>query len=162
MSIKFGKTERKALIALIESAPEDDDECADELLALAVGLVEQRAKWTVVGQCRSGPNRGLVACLGMFSTERDAKTAAASFALDKANDIRWATLAAPVHHCTAAKLHQLFKPERGVDARLTEIRESVSAWQKQRECELLEWEASLTEDEKAALDERIEAVTEME
>ncbi len=162
MSIKFGKTERKALIALIESAPEDDDECADELLALAVSLVEQRAKWTVVGQCRSGPSRGLVACLGMFSTERDAKTAAASFALDKANDIRWATLVAPVHHCTAAKLHQLFKPERGVDARLTEIRESVSAWQKQRECELLEWEASLTEDEKAALDERIEAVTEME
>ena len=159
MPLKFGKAERSAILKLAEAEYDSDEAYADAILAAAVELVQGRAKFTVVGQCQDGPNRGAVTSLGLFSTEGEAKSASAALAFERNTEIHWATAVVPVHHMTAAKLHQMFAPEVKVSDREAEIRESVSAWQKQRECELLEWEASLSDEELDELERRVLAMT---
>lgn len=106
----------KAIVKILDSEEYESAEAmARALLDRAWQLLQERARFTVVGQLRySRQNGGYVdaddaraakVCLGLFATESDARRAGESLAYSAATgeEFRWWLL--PVEHATPAEIY---------------------------------------------------------
>lgn len=114
MSIKYGKTQVLKMVQAIDQDHATADDAA--LAALAVGeeLLEERAKYIVVGQLVGTKERGKIpasdpeaikVALGYYSTEGDALGAAASLWQSTATGDIYNTWVLPMFYGTPAELH---------------------------------------------------------
>lgn len=106
----------KAIVKILESDDYDDAmKMADALWHAICAAVQERGKFTVVGQLRyGGPGVGYIdpadaraskVCLGLFATEGDAHRAAESLFTNAATGEEWRTWVLPVEHKPPAELY---------------------------------------------------------
>lgn len=175
MGIKYGKTEvvkmAKALepgyAELTEGQKTDLHAMAEAALEAASEILTSRAKFTVVGQLHTTPHKGWESkeeaeaakgCLGFYSTAGDAQKAADSLFYSAASQEQWRTWVLPMSHISPADFHALRKEAREkavAKVRAEKGRLDVEAQEKRMVEEMAAFEASLSEEEKAALKERI-------
>ena len=110
---------RKADLAQLTTLMDSGDYATSEDLAVALWdkateLIQERAKWTVVGQLRYAKNGGYLTpddaraskvCLGLFATEANAETAAAALRLSARTGEEWWAWVLSVEHASAGEVH---------------------------------------------------------
>lgn len=181
MAIKYGKTEIVKMAKSLEPgyAELTDDQKADlhamaeKALEAATEILVSRAKFTVVGQLHTTPHKGWESkeeaeaakgCLGFYSTEGDATKAAESLFYSAASQEQWRTWVLPMSHISPADFHSLRKEAREkavAKVRAEKGRLDVEAQEKRMVEEMAAFEASLSEEEKAALAERVARAEEL-
>lgn len=116
MRLSPRQVDLKNIVRILES---DDHETAmamaDALWHAISAAVQERGKFTVVGQLRyGGPGVGYLdaadaraskVCLGLFATEGDAHRAAESLFTNAATGEEWRTWVLPVEHKTPAEIY---------------------------------------------------------
>ena len=102
------------MIAVLNEDHETVEQAAQACLDLALEILEERSKFAVVGQLSDTKERGdidpsdpeaIKLMLGLYSTEGDARTAAASLWHSSASGDTYRCWVLNVHHGTAADLH---------------------------------------------------------
>ncbi len=134
--IRYGKTEVKKIAALLDQNWDSAEEAADALLKEALAILEERGKWTVVGQLAySMPLGGYVdrkdadaskVCLGMFSSKAEAERAADSLVFSPDRQETFRSWVLDVEHCTPREVYQKrkeFHRQREIEAREEEVRQ---------------------------------------
>lgn len=120
-----------AIVAILEDDSHDTAEgMARALWDAVTEQVQERGKWTVVGQLRDGKNatpetmRESRICLGLFATEGDAHRAVESMAFSTQTNEEFTGWVLPVMHGTPA---QMYAERR---KRMDAVREKPSAWER--------------------------------
>lgn len=112
--LDFGKREVNAMAEHLEGDFRDVEEAAHGVLTKAVELLSARVKYVVVGQVVATKERGPIApsdpeavkiCVGMFSTEGKARSAAESLWTSTQSGDTLRTWVLPVFHGTPAQWH---------------------------------------------------------
>jgi hypothetical protein len=115
VTIKFGKSEIKAMASVIDGEYESVDQAAEAVLQAATELFENRAKFVVVGQLSGTKERlnipaddpeAIKVSLGWYSTEGDARNAAESLWHNTASGDTFRVWVLPMFHGTPADLHR--------------------------------------------------------
>lgn len=114
MAIKHTQTHVKKIAALLDQEWDSAEEAADALLTEALSILEERGKFTVVGQLYYSPKdghwldkddaRAAKVCLGLYSTQGDADKAAYSLTYTAGTGEQWLTWVLPVEHATPAAI----------------------------------------------------------
>jgi hypothetical protein len=114
MAIKYGKTQVQKMIDAIDQDHASAEDAALAALAVAEELLEERAKFVVVGQLVRTAERGelepsdpesIKVALGYYSTEGDAIRASESLWYSSATGDRWNVWALPMFYGTPAEMH---------------------------------------------------------
>ena len=114
MSLRYGKNELSTMAEVVDGEYDDVAGAASAALAAAEAIFEKRCKFAVVGQLASNQERGAIPasdpeaiklCLGWYSTEGDARSAADSLWHSTASGDTFKTWVLPVEHSTAAEFH---------------------------------------------------------
>lgn len=140
MSIKYGKTQVEKMIDAIDQDHESAEAAALAALAVAEELLEERAKFVIIGKLastkekpfmsRNDPESTIVA-LGYYSTPGDAQSAAESLWHNTGSGDVYRTAVVPMFYGTPADLHkkkkeQYEKEEAGrAEAQLAKFRKSI-------------------------------------
>lgn len=115
MALKFGKTHRERVLAVLADEHETLDDAADAVFDLMGDLFAERASFVVVGQLAATRERTSVppsdpeaikVALGLFSTEGDARSAAESLWHSSASGDTFRVWWLPLFHGTPAELHK--------------------------------------------------------
>lgn len=118
MAIKYGKTEVRKVAKILDREYESAEEAAEAVLAEALAILEARGKFAVVGQLYYSPRGGWVShedaaaskvCLGLYSTNGDASSAAYGLTYGHNTGEQFKTWILPVEHSTPT---DLFKKRR--------------------------------------------------
>lgn len=114
MAIKWGKTERKRIVAVLEQDWETVEDAAEAALQEALAILEERGRHTVVGQLRYSPPLGgyidkddadaSKVCLGLYSSRAEAEKAATSLVYTGTTSEAWLTWVLDVEHSTPHEL----------------------------------------------------------
>lgn len=158
MAIKWGKTERNKMIAVLEAEYATVEEAADAVLEAGHEILVSRARYTVVGQLRKAPEtrwtgpgeaEASKGCLGFYSTAGEAQKAAEGLFYNSQTHEEWAAWVLPVEHVTANDFHKarkLAKAEAAA-AELARQREerNIAGWAAERATEVTAFVASLPE-----------------
>jgi hypothetical protein len=181
MAIKYGKTEVVKMAKALEpgysdlTAEQKDDlhAMAESALAAATEILVGRAKFTVVGQLHSTPHEGWESheeaeaargALGFYSTEGEATKAAESLFYSASSQEQWRTWVLPMSHVSPADFHSQRKEKREAaqaKARAEKGRLDVEAQEKRMVEEMAEFVGSLSPEETAALQERVDRAVEI-
>lgn len=114
LSLKFGKREIQAVAKVLDEDYDTADDAALACLNAMEKIFEDRAKFVVVGQLSSTRDLGTIppsdpeaikVCLGFYSTEGDAKTAANSLWHNTASGDTFRTWYLDVFHGSPADFH---------------------------------------------------------
>ena len=116
--LKYGKREIAKLAAMLNQDYATAEDAALAALKAMEEIFASRAKFTVVGKLKSTledgeldprDERAVVASLGWFSTEGDAKTAADGMWRSTSTGEAFYTAVIPIYHGTAADFHKVRK-----------------------------------------------------
>lgn len=171
MAIKWGKTERNKMIAVLEAEYATVEEAADAVLEAGHEILVSRARYTVVGQLRKAPEtrwtgpgeaEASKGCLGFYSTAGEAQKAAEGLFYNSQTHEEWAAWVLPVEHVTANDFHKARKLAKA-EAAAAELEAAKAAakatdtWAEDRAREIREFIESLPEAERKAVQRRIGA-----
>lgn len=161
-----------------EYASLDDDErealhdYADKALSAALSVVQERAKYTVVGQLYRGPGthwrtaveaeRSKV-CLGFYSTEGDARKAAESLFTNNSSHEEWQAWWLPVDHRSPSEHHAHRKAQLAEAALIAKAEGKITPeeWQEAWYAQSQAWYEALSTAEKRAVDKRVAKVAQI-
>jgi hypothetical protein len=115
VALKFTASHRKRIAAVLEGDHESLDDAVDAVMALMGDLIEDRASFVVVGQLYATRGRldvppsdpeAVKVCLGLYSTEGDARSAAESLWTSTASGDCFRTWWLPIEHASPAEWHK--------------------------------------------------------
>lgn len=118
MAIKYGKSQIKKMVEAIDQDHASAEDAAVAALAVAEELLEERAKYLVVGQLSGTKDRpeippsdpeAVKVALGYYSTEGDALSAAESLWHSTASGDTYRVWVLPMFYGTPADLHKKAK-----------------------------------------------------
>lgn len=114
MSLKYGKAQIKVMAEAIDQDHDSVEAAALAALEAAEALLEARTQFAVVGQLTDSKTRksippedpeAIKLCLGLYSTEGDARTAAESLWHNTSTGDTFRCWVLNIHHGTAASFH---------------------------------------------------------
>jgi hypothetical protein len=115
VSINFSKTEVRKVMDVLDGDYETVGEAARACLALMEQIMQDRAKFVVVGQLRRSPEHfdidpaspdAIKVSLGWYSTESEARVAAEQLVYNPNSQMEWRTWVLDVWHRTPSELHK--------------------------------------------------------